>query len=66
MSNPFFKNHGPILISSIIKTLNITANIKYKDQVSFGCHVSALLDCHRQTAIRQIHEFQFQIHDLGY
>ena len=32
MSNPFFKNHGPILISSIIKTLNITADIKYKDQ----------------------------------
>ena len=34
--------------------------LNIKDQVSFGCHVSALLDCHRQTAIRQIHEFQFQ------
>ena len=27
--------------------------LNIKDQVSFGSYVSALLDCHRQTAIRQ-------------
>ena len=32
MSNPFFKNHGPIKISEIIKLLNININDQYKDQ----------------------------------
>ena len=32
MSNPFFKNHGPIKISEIIKLLRININDQYKDQ----------------------------------
>ncbi len=32
MSNPFFKNHGPVIISNILKTLNIIDDINYKDQ----------------------------------
>ena len=32
MSNPFFKNHGPIKISEIIKLLHININDQYKDQ----------------------------------
>ena len=32
MSNPFFKNHGPIKISEIVKLLNININNKYKDK----------------------------------
>ncbi len=31
MFNPFFKNHGPIKISEIIKSLNININNKYED-----------------------------------
>ena len=32
MSNLFFKNHGPILISNIIKILNVIVDINFKDQ----------------------------------
>ncbi len=32
MFNPFFKNHGPIKISEIIKLLNININNKYEDK----------------------------------
>ena len=32
MSNMFFKNHGPLIISDILKILNIIDDINYKDQ----------------------------------
>ena len=32
MSNPFFKNHGPIKLSEIIKSLNINIGESYKDK----------------------------------
>ena len=32
MSNPFFKNHGPIKVSEIINSLNISANNLQKDK----------------------------------
>ena len=32
MFNPFFKNHGPIKISEIIKLLNININNQHKDK----------------------------------
>ena len=32
MSNPFFKNHGPINISEILKFLNLKSNDLIKDQ----------------------------------
>ena len=31
MSNPFFKNHGPLKISKILETLNLKIN-SYKDK----------------------------------
>ena len=32
MSHPFFKNHGPLLVSDILKTLNIIVDFNYKNQ----------------------------------
>jgi len=32
MSNPFFKNHGPLMLSEVIKSLNINVDVKYKDK----------------------------------
>ncbi len=32
MSNPFFKNHGPLTISEIIQSLNINMDITYQDK----------------------------------
>ena len=32
MSNPFFKNYGPLKISEIIKSLNINVAEAYKDK----------------------------------
>ena len=31
MSNPFFKNHGPILVLDILKRLNVETDIAKKD-----------------------------------
>ena len=36
MSNPFFKNHGPILISEILKFLNIKVDGITWNQVDEG------------------------------
>ena len=32
MSNPFFKNQGPLKVSKIIKSLNINVDEAYKDK----------------------------------
>ena len=32
MFNPFFKNHGPLMISKIIQSLNINMDTKYQDK----------------------------------
>ena len=32
MSNPFFKNYGPLMASEVIKSLNINMDVKYEDK----------------------------------
>ena len=32
MSNPFFKNYGPLMASEVIKSLNINIDVKYEDK----------------------------------